>query len=443
MEDTLSSLEQNTEDTLKSLNDMMDEGDLGDDDANAEDEAIKYSSVIRKFVKVDDLTNSDIIFYNNGVNITSILTYLENGTYVFPGFQRRFVWDKSKIAYLALSVIQGVPIPPIYLYIDEDRNQVILDGQQRIISIFLYFNDLEYCRSDHSINFQEVSSLNKKLKQCEDDLEKCKQEIDKKLFRELNREKKKLEKQLYKDHGMRRTSYSIEEHDISFCLFSENNKKYLTGKRLDTTIVESRNLKIVPHRVFANIFKLLNSGGKVLGPQEVRNGIYWKTLLYRRLFSLNGKEGTTWRTIYGKISDFSKDMEILLKVLALNYYTQFNEESQEYEITMQGFSWSIIMDEYSELRAKDANNTEKDILLLEEYLNAIELDNDKGKRLKCQKAVFEAVFVAYSKLEISKDFRIPYNWLCKLKFDKVLSNKASVEERVNTAIKWLEEIYYA
>ncbi len=170
MGDTLSSLEQKTEDTLKSLNDMMDKGDLGEDDVNAEEEAIKYSSVIRKFVKVDDLTNSDIIFYNNGVNITSILMYLVDGTYVFPGFQRRFVWDKSKIAYLALSFIQGVPIPPIYLYIDEDRNQVILDGQQRIISIFLYFHDLEYCKSDHSINFQEVSSMNEKLKKYEKDL---------------------------------------------------------------------------------------------------------------------------------------------------------------------------------------------------------------------------------------------------------------------------------
>lgn len=434
------------EDILSLLENNIEQGYLGDDN-DAEEEAIRYSSVIGNFVNVDDLTQSNIVFYNNGVNIFSILQYLENGTYVFPGFQRRFVWDRSKIAYLALSLIQGVPIPPIYLYMDEERNQVILDGQQRIISLFLYFNDLEYCKSDHSIDFKEVSKLNADLKQYERSLEEERiGENDKRRVRELTKKIKELSGDLLDNHGMRRTSYYIEEHDISFCRFSDKNKRYLMAKRLDTTVVESRNLNIVPHRIFANIFKLLNSGGKVLGPQEVRNGIYWKTLLYSKLFELNGKEGTTWRTIYGKISDFSKDMEILLKILALNYYTEFNENADEYEISFPGFSWAAIMDEYSELRALDEKNTVIDIQLLENYLNAIKittLTDDEGKKLKCQKAVFEAIFIAYSKLRIPKDFQIPYTWLCDLKFDPVLSNKASVEKRINTAIGWLKEIYHA
>lgn len=436
MENILSLLEKNIE-----------QGYLGDDiDAYAEDEAIKYSSVIGKFVKVDDLTQSNIVFYNNGVNIFSILQYLENGTYVFPGFQRRFVWDRSKIAYLALSLIQGVPIPPIYLYMDEERNQVILDGQQRVISLFLYFNDLEYCKSEHSIDFREVSRLNTELKLYEKSLEAERiGTSDKKRMRELSKRIKEISNRLLSTYGMRRTAYYIEEHDISFCKFSEKNKKYLMAKRLDTTVVESRNLDIVPHRIFANIFKLLNSGGKVLGPQEVRNGIYWKTLLYRKLFELNEIEAT-WRAIYGKISDFSKDMEILLKILALDYYTVFDVEEDKYVIDFSGFSWASIMDEYSELRALDESNTMKDIHTLENYLNAINttiLTDENGKKLKCQKAVFEAIFIAYSKLGISKEFRIPYTWLCDLKFDLVLSNKASVESRINTAIGWLKEIYHA
>lgn len=80
-----------------------------------------------------------------------------------------------------------------------------------------------------------------------------------------------LSKKMYDEHSMRRTTYFIENHEISFCRFSEKNKKYLLAKRLDTTVVESRTLDMVPHKIFANIFKLLNSGGKVLGPQEVRN----------------------------------------------------------------------------------------------------------------------------------------------------------------------------
>lgn len=427
---------------LETLEENMEKGYLGDDsDSDANDEAINYSSVIRKFVKLDDLINSNIVFYNNGVNIYSILSYLENGTYVFPGFQRRFVWDKSKIAYLALSLIQGIPIPPIYLYMDEERNQVILDGQQRVISIFLYFNDLEYCKSDHSINFKEVSSLNKELRKYEICL--AEEKNDKKKIKELKKKIKCLSKKMYNEHSMRRTKYFIEDHEISFYQFSEKNKKYLLAKRLDTTVVESRTLDMVPHRIFANIFKLLNSGGKVLGPQEVRNGIYWKTTLYKELYALNAKEDTTWRKIYGNISDFSKDMEILLKILALNHYSVWNEQVKEYQIGFTGFSWSKIIDEYSELRALDDKNSLKDILLLEQYLNAIDISETLDKKMKCQKAVFEAVFIAYVKLKISASFKIPYGWLCEKKFGGVSSNKKSVEERINSAVNWLKELYYA
>ena len=433
------------ENILKRLEENMEKGFLGDDsDSDAKDEASNYSSVIGNFVKLDDLINSNIVFYNNGVNIYSILSYLESGTYVFPGFQRRFVWDNSKIAYLALSLIQGIPIPPIYLYMDEERNQVILDGQQRVISIFLYFNDLEYCKSDHSINFKEVSCLNEELRKYEICLaEAQKQQNDRKKIKELQKKIKYLSKKMYDEHSMRRTTYFIENHEISFCRFSEKNKKYLMAKRLDTTVVESRTLDMVPHKIFANIFKLLNSGGKVLGPQEVRNGIYWKTTLYKRLYVLNAREDTTWRKIYGKISDFSKDMEILLKILALNHYSVWNEEDKEYQIGFKGFSWSKIMDEYSELRAFDNENALKDILLLEQYLNSIDISEIVNEKMKCQKAVFEAVFIAYAELEIPRSFKISYKWLCEKRFEGVSSNKRSVEERINSAVIWLKELYYA
>ena len=430
---------------LGTLEDNLEKGYLGDDiEKEAQEEAIRYSNVIGNFIKLDDLTKSNIVFYNNGVNVQTILSYLENGTYVFPGFQRRFVWDNSKIAYLALSLIQGVPIPPIYLYMDEDRNQVILDGQQRIISLFLYFNDLEYCRSDHSIDFKMVRSLNKELREHEKNLaNELEGDRDRKKVKELNEIIKRLTKQMYNDYGMRRTSYCIEKHDISFCKFSEKNQKYLLSKRLDTTVVESRNLDIVPHRIFANIFKLLNSGGKVLGPQEVRNGIYWKTPLYSKLYAINAKEDTTWRKIYGKISDFSKDMEILLKILALNHYTKLDKTRKVYFVDFSPFSWSNIMDEYSEERAQDAQKTEMDISLLEQYLSSIAISDEGDKKLKCQKAVFEAMFVAYSKLEIPQSFSIPFEWLCHKKFEEVLSNKQSVETRINFAVDWLRELYNA
>ena len=53
------------------------------------------------------------------------------------------------------------------------------------------------------------------------------------------------------------------------------------------------------------------------------------------------------------------------------------------------------------------------------------------------------MFVAYSKLEIPQSFSIPFEWLCHKKFEEVLSNKQSVETRINYAVDWLRELYNA
>lgn len=39
---------------------------------------------------------------------------------------------------MAISLIRGLPIPPIYVYRNEKKQMVIIDGQQRILSLFLY-----------------------------------------------------------------------------------------------------------------------------------------------------------------------------------------------------------------------------------------------------------------------------------------------------------------
>ena len=59
--------------------------------------------------------------------------------YVIPEYQRKFRWSKKKIENLAISLIKGLPIPPIYTYRNDENQLEVLDGQQRIISLFLYF----------------------------------------------------------------------------------------------------------------------------------------------------------------------------------------------------------------------------------------------------------------------------------------------------------------
>src|SRR3990167_11533888 len=91
--------------------------------------------------------------------IVSLLTYLKEGTLRVPRFQRDFVWERSKIVALLDSIYKEYPIGSFFLwettgkynlfYRDlpelgitppkpraDEKLKFILDGQQRICSLF-------------------------------------------------------------------------------------------------------------------------------------------------------------------------------------------------------------------------------------------------------------------------------------------------------------------
>lgn len=404
--------------------------------------------------KINNVLKAKISHYTNGLQVESVISSLESGYYVIPKFQRRFVWKKEQVANLALSIIKDVPIPPLYLYLGNKRKQVILDGQQRATAIFLYFNNLWYsgAKEYHRFDFKEIGCLNKEVLNLEEQLQKAIEEKKKKSdVSELKKQIKRVYSELKEKYGIVRSRFFINNNEIkeeiTFSSFEFEEQDFLLRKRIDITVVECRSKN--PQRVYADIFKLLNSGGKLLGTQEIRNGIYWELPLYDDLFELN--KNPYWRMIYGKESTFSKDIEILLKMLALNYYTELSSvTNQNYggseeaiEVYFDGtFNWSNIMEEYSSISELWTKQEEgEEIERLETYLNNIQGIQDVEK--KCNKAVFEAVFVATCKLDYKHE--IDYGWLCSLEqeeeFQKgnVLSNKKSVEMRLTKALKKLKE----
>ena len=57
-----------------------------------------------------------------------------------PDFQRQFVWDKKKASSLIESLLLDVPIPVIYLAEDSEGTLLVIDGQQRLSSIFSFID---------------------------------------------------------------------------------------------------------------------------------------------------------------------------------------------------------------------------------------------------------------------------------------------------------------
>jgi hypothetical protein len=58
-----------------------------------------------------------------------------------PSFQRRYVWTNVLASRLIESILLNVPIPPCYLSQNEDYELDVIDGQQRLFSIYRFLHN--------------------------------------------------------------------------------------------------------------------------------------------------------------------------------------------------------------------------------------------------------------------------------------------------------------
>ncbi|WP_394134393.1 DUF262 domain-containing protein [Aliivibrio fischeri] len=63
--------------------------------------------------------------------------------YITPEYQRVFRWSNFQQTRFIESVLLGIPIPPIFVAEDDDGKWEVVDGLQRISTIFAFFGILE------------------------------------------------------------------------------------------------------------------------------------------------------------------------------------------------------------------------------------------------------------------------------------------------------------
>ncbi len=92
------------------------------------------------------ITEYDITASPNDFNVLTISSYLDSGAIIIPSIQRFFTWDLQRSSKFIESLILGLPVPQIFLF-EEQRNRfLILDGQQRLMSIY-FFTKMRFPRS--------------------------------------------------------------------------------------------------------------------------------------------------------------------------------------------------------------------------------------------------------------------------------------------------------
>ncbi|TAE18828.1 MAG: DUF262 domain-containing protein [Bacteroidetes bacterium] len=152
--------------------------------------------------------------------LDSIETMLDTGKYILnPEYQRRKRWDNVRKSRLIESFIMNVPIPPVFLYEVDYSKYEVMDGQQRLTTIY------DFYQGKFELEGLELWS-----------------ELNGKTYQNLPEQVK---------GGIDRRYLS------SIVLLRETAKND----------IEAEELKKM-------VFERLNSGGEKLTPQETRNAIY-------------------------------------------------------------------------------------------------------------------------------------------------------------------------
>ena len=107
----------------------------------------------------------DIFVENRTFLIPELIRFIEDGDIeISPNFQRHFVWDNTRQSRLIESIFLGLPLPSIYLSQYKDGRLAIVDGLQRLNTIKkfndnkLRLNNLEYLTECNGYTYNELES---------------------------------------------------------------------------------------------------------------------------------------------------------------------------------------------------------------------------------------------------------------------------------------------
>lgn len=428
----------------------------------------------KKDININDLLNTKITYKTKVMDIEAILNALKRGDYILPKYQRKYVWEKPDASNLVLSLIKNIPIPPIYLYFDYYTGKyVVLDGQQRITTLFMYYNNIFYKSKNgrEKINFEDISRKLEEIEYYEHKMRNPVENLTNREFREFDNKIKEIYKEIEKKYNIVKSTFNLElgdfEKDITFSSFDEKAKRILRRKDLEAVFVQCENDNA--DKAYSEIFKLLNSAGKELSSQEIRNGVYYNNILYDYLFKFN-KENIIWRKIYGAESLIFKDIEYLLRFLALDKFSDYDKNAKKFRINFNGtFSYSNIIDDYSEIFNREllSNNlsiyekenikireqdkvkkakqeVQKLVMFFDKFNDIDEKTKMSGKNL----LILEAMFIAFTKLDLlDSNVKISYfNTVDGIKNDEDVqkyitqstSSKGNVTDRIEEIISLIQ-----
>lgn len=235
-------------------------------------------------------------------NVMTLDQLVENGWVCIPGFQRHFVWDLARASKLIESLILGLPVPQLFLYEQRPDRNLLIDGQQRLMSIY-YFKQQRFPRRDRRADLRRIFDLNGEIPGdvLQDDA--YFQDFKLRLPESLPEQRNELSGLTYETLGRHRSRLDLRP--IRCIIIKQNGLKRNSPSDDDSG-----------DTAMYEVFNRLNAGGVNLHPQEIRSSMY-HSKFYDMLNEINMEAG--WRKMLGSPDPdlHMKDIEILLRGFAM------------------------------------------------------------------------------------------------------------------------------
>jgi hypothetical protein len=244
----------------------------------------------------------DISSSPNDFNVLTIMSFLESGNVKIPGFQRNYVWDLKRASKLIESLIIGLPIPQVFLFEEGKNRFLVIDGQQRLMSIY-YFIKRRFPHKEKRNELRRIFDQHGKLPDAI--------LYDDEYFSDFTL---KLSDAPGPAIG-NRTPNPL--HGLNHVQLGEMKSSF--DLRTIRNVIIKQNVPAGDDSSIYEIFNRLNSGGMNLGPQEIRSSLYHSDF-YTMLARVN--TDPRWRKLLGlETPDLHmKDIETILRGFAVLMY---------------------------------------------------------------------------------------------------------------------------
>ena len=336
---------------------------------DVETDDIETDEILEKEDEIGSyLDKYEVSVVPNDFNIASLCAYLDKGVLSVPAFQRAYVWSKKQASRFVESLLMGFPVPQIFLF-EKGRNDLwVIDGQQRLMSIY-FFSKGRFPRAGKMYRAENVKSL-----LLEDDAKFSDFRLE--LKSDTGKDKSPL-------HGKNIDQIGEEKKEGFF-------------------LAPFRSMVVRQHQpdnsdVAYEIFHRLNTGGKNLTPQQIRNCVYESKFL-DMVRELNSD--LRWRKIIGRETPVAtqRDEEMVMRAFAM----LLTEE--QYASPLMRF-----LNRFAEKVRNDSDDRIAFLRdLFEHFLDACEPNSDVFSLEKggFRYLLFEAVFVSIFS-DCVREWKIP------------------------------------